>query len=91
MDRLAPDHALILVGAEAHICVLQTALGLMATGRHVHIVADAVGSRKPESKRLGLARAEKNGADIVTTEMVLFEWLGASDHPHFRAISALIK
>lgn len=91
LDRLPIDRTLILGGCEAHICVLQTALGLIAAGRSVAIVADAVGSRTAESKRLGLARAEKAGAEIVTTEMVLFEWLGDAGHPQFKTISALVK
>lgn len=91
LDRLASDHTLILTGCETHICVLQTALGLIAAGRRVAVVADAVGSRRAESKRLGLARMEKAGADIVTTEMVLFEWVGDARHPQFKAISALVK
>jgi nicotinamidase-related amidase len=91
LERLAPDHALILVGCETHVCVLQTALGLLDAGRSVFVVADAVGSRKPESKRFGLSRAERNGAEIVTTEMVVFEWLADATHPKFREIVSLIK
>lgn len=91
LDRFDPAHTLILTGCEAHICVLQTALGLIAAGRSVAIVADAVGSRTADNRRLGLSRAEKAGAEIVTTEMVLFEWLGDAGHPQFKAVSALVK
>jgi nicotinamidase-related amidase len=91
LDRLPTDRTLILAGCEAHICVLQTALGLIAAGRSVAIVADAVGSRTADNRRLGLSRAEKAGAEIVTTEMVLFEWLGDAGHPQFKAVSALVK
>ena len=90
-DRLAERHALIVAGCEAHVCVLQTALGLIATGRKVYVVADAVGSRRPESKAAALARMERNGVEIVTTEMVVFEGLGSADHPRFREAVALIK
>jgi nicotinamidase-related amidase len=91
LDLLPRDSVAILTGCEAHICVLQTALGLIESGRRVAIVADAVGSRKPESRQLALERAAKSGAEIVTTEMVLFEWLGDAAHPQFKAISALIR
>lgn len=84
-----PD--IVIAGCEAHICVLQTALGLIAAGRSVFIVRDAVGSRRTESRDAALARLQRHGAEIVTTEMVLFEWLATADHPQFRAISALIK
>ncbi|MBW6507321.1 MAG: isochorismatase family protein [Rhodobacteraceae bacterium] len=89
--RLAPDRATVVAGCEAHVCVLQTVLGLIAAGRKVYVVADAVGSRDPENCRLALARMARHGAEIVSTEMVLFEWLGDANHPAFRELQALIK
>jgi nicotinamidase-related amidase len=83
--------ALIVAGFEAHVCVLQTVLSLLDEGRLVLVVADAVGSRRPENKAAALHRMERFGAELVTTEMVLFEWLGGADHPHFRDISRLVK
>ncbi|MDE2579005.1 MAG: isochorismatase family protein [Hyphomicrobiales bacterium] len=91
LERIHQDHAVVLAGVETHICVLQTALGLLNAGRRVYVAADAVGSRKPESKALGLERMARHGAEIITIEMALFEWLGASTHPRFKEISALIK
>ena len=90
-DRLAEGRALIVAGCEAHVCVLQTALGLIEAGRRVFVVRDAVGSRRPESKEGALRRMERNGAEIVTTEMVVFEWLGSAESPRFREAVALIK
>ncbi len=90
-DRLAEGHALIVAGCEAHVCVLQTALGLLEAGRPVFVVRDAVGSRRPESKETALRRMERNGAEIVTTEMVVFEWLGSAESPRFREAVGLIK
>jgi nicotinamidase-related amidase len=81
----------VVAGCEAHVCVLQTALGLLAAGKRVHVVRDAVGSRRSESKAAALERLASHGAEIVTTEMVLFEWLGTAGHPRFREIVALIK
>lgn len=87
-----PDGAeVILAGCEAHICVLQTALGLMAAGHPVRIVRDAVGSRRNENREAALARLAAHGADIVTTEMVVFEWIGTAAHPRFREVVRLIK
>jgi nicotinamidase-related amidase len=91
VDRLNPAATKIVAGVEAHICVTQTVLGLLDQGMAVHVVADAIGSRAPASRAAALARMERHGAEIVTTEMVLFEWLGTAAHPKFKAISALIK
>ena len=82
---------LVVVGCEAHICVLQTVLGLLASGREVFVVRDAIGSRRAESKEAALARMAHHGAEIVTTEMVVFEWLQTAEHPRFRDAAALIR
>lgn len=81
----------VLAGAEAHVCVLQTALGFKAAGYDVVVVADATSSRRPESKNVALRRASQAGITVATVEMVLFEWLGAAGTEEFRAISRLIK
>jgi nicotinamidase-related amidase len=90
-ERLSEKNAALLIGVEAHVCVLQTALGLIDRGRRVIVVRDAVGSRRPESKKAALRRMERNGVEIVTTEMVVFEWLGSADDPRFQDAVALIK
>jgi len=89
--QLAEGRAVVIAGVEAHVCVLQTALGLVANGRRVFVVRDAIGSRRPESKDAALRRMEANGVEIVTTEMVVFEWLGDAKNPHFKEAVALIK
>lgn len=92
LETHLPDgNALVIAGCEAHVCVLQTVLGLLATGRQVHVVADAIGSRRADNRSAAIARMERHGAEIVTTEMVVFEWLGSAEHPQFRAAMALIK
>lgn len=91
VDRLEAGRAVVVAGCETHVCVLQTALGLLDTGRRVHLVRDAVGSRRAESKEAAIRRLERHGAEIVTTEMVLFEWLGSAEHPRFREVLALLK
>jgi nicotinamidase-related amidase len=77
----------VLAGLEAHVCLLQTALELVEEGREVYVVADAVGSRRPEDRDCALARMRQEGARIVTREMVVFEWLAEADTPLFRAVS----
>jgi nicotinamidase-related amidase len=91
LEAVAGDRELVVAGCEAHVCVLQTALTLLAHRRRVVVVRDAVGSRRPESHEAALARMAAHGAEIVTTEMVLFEWLRTADHPQFRAVSMLIR
>jgi len=91
MDGLPPGHHIVVAGAEAHVCVLQTALGLLDRSRRVFVVADAVGSRRPENKKAALRRLERAGAEIVTTEMVIFEWLGSAENPAFKSVIALVK
>ena len=76
---------------ETHVCVLQTALGLRALGYEVAVVADAVGSRHPERRQLGLERMRDAGVAIVDSEMVVFEWLGAAGTPQFKELSRLIR
>ena len=84
-----PD--IVLAGCEAHVCVMQTVLGLLELGRRVFLVRDATGARTPESKETAVARMARNGAEIVTTEMVIFEWLGTSQHPKFKRLAQLIR
>lgn len=81
----------IIAGIEAHVCVLQTVLEMAADGRKVFVVADAVTSRKTESKTIALRRMAMAGAEIVTSEMVLFEWLRSACAPEFRSLSRLIR
>jgi nicotinamidase-related amidase len=82
---------IVLCGMEAHICVLQTALGLQADGLRAIVVADAVASRRPASRDLALERMRGHGVEIVTAEMVVYEWLREADTPQFRSILPLIK
>lgn len=87
LARLPPGRAtLVVAGCEAHVCVLQTVIGLLESGRPVKLVLDAVGARRPHDRDAALARAQRLGADIVTTEMVIFEWLRSSQHPVFKKI-----
>ena len=77
----------VLTGTETHVCVLQTALDLLALGKEVFVVAEAVGSRRPDDKELALARLRQEGCRIVSREMVAFEWLHKAGTETFRQIS----
>jgi len=91
LDRLGDRRDIVVAGCEAHVCVMQTALGLLDAGRRVYLVRDAVASRRSESKETAVSRLARHGAEIVTTEMVVFEWLGSAEHSRFRDMIALIK
>lgn len=78
---------IVLVGAEAHVCVLQTALGLRVAGKDVYLVADGVSSRSPTDVQLALERMRAEGVRVVSREMVVFEWLHRAGTETFRAIS----
>ncbi|MGU3538626.1 isochorismatase family protein [Methylobacterium sp. A54F] len=91
LERLPADRDVVVAGCEAHVCVLQTVLGLIGAGRRVFLVADALGARRPENREAALARMARHGAEIVTTEMAVFEWLGTARHPRFRDAIRLVK
>lgn len=81
---------ILLLGVDAHDTVMQTALGLLRMGKSVTVATDAVGSRRALDKRVALARLAERGAEIVTVEMILYEWLGSVNAHNFSTIAALI-
>ncbi len=81
----------VLVGMEAHICVLQTALDLLASGAEVFVVEDAICSRRLENYQNALDRLRACRINVVSAESVVFEWLGDSRHPQFKAIQAWLR
>ena len=80
----------VLCGIEAHICVTQTALELLAQGFDVYLIADAISSRSPDNKQLAIERMRHHGAAIITAEMAIFEWLRDAAHPAFREVRKLL-
>jgi len=82
---------LVLTGIEAHVCVLQTALTALERGYHVFVPRDAVGSRIQSEYEAGLHRLERSGAELVTTEMALFEILREAGTAEFKQTLPLIK
>jgi nicotinamidase-related amidase len=82
---------IVLCGIETHVCVNQTAEDLLAAGREVHVVQDAVSSRTAENRALGLHKMERSGATLTSVETALFELLRGADAPEFKQVQALIK
>ena len=88
----APERGTIVIGGcEAHVCLLQTALELIEQEMDVWVVTDACASRTERNRDAAFDRLAGAGAELVTTEMVVFEWLRTADHPAFRQAQSLIK
>ena len=83
--------SIVLAGVEAHVCLLQTALDLLEDEFDVWVVTDACTSRTERNRDAAYDRLAAAGAELLTTEMVLFEWLRSAEHPHFKEVQALIK
>jgi len=86
-----PRNTVVIAGCEAHVCLLQTALDLLDEEFEVWVVTDACGSRTERNRDAAFDRLAGAGAELVTTEMVAFEWLRTAEHPAFRDMQALIK
>ena len=82
---------IVIAGCEAHVCLLQTALHLLEDEFDVWVVTDACSSRTERNRDAAFDRLAGAGVELVTTEMVLFEWLRSAEHPQFKAIQALIR
>jgi len=84
-------NTVVMAGCEAHVCLLQTALELLEQEFDVWVVTDACTSRTERSRDAAFDRLAGAGAELVTTEMVGFEWLRSAEHPDFKDWLALIK
>ena len=82
---------IVIAGCEAHVCLMQTALDLLEEEFEVWVVTDACSSRTERNRDAAFDRLAGNGAELVTTEMVAFEWLRTAEHDLFRDIQTLIK
>jgi nicotinamidase-related amidase len=81
----------VVAGIETHVCVLHTALDLLAGGFQAYVPVDAVSSRYVVDHDTALRRLEKAGAVLTTAETCVFEWVGGAGHPQFKAISRLVQ
>ena len=86
-----PIDQVVVAGCEAHVCLMQTALGLLRSGFRVVVVPPACGSRRAEDKALAMQRLTLSGALPASGEMVAFEWLRNCTHPKFKAVLELVK
>ena len=88
----APERqTIVIAGCETHVCLLQTALQLVEDEFDVWVVTDACGSRTERNRDAAFDRLAGAGAELVTTEMVLFEWLRSCEHPAFKDMLGLVK
>ena len=90
-NELKEKNNIFVLGIETHICVFQTVLDLLKDGYKVFVVKDACASREKEEYKTSINLMEKEGAKIITTEMVVFEMLKSSKHPKFKEVQSLIK
>lgn len=90
-DDFRGREAVLVCGIETHVCVNQTVHDLLAAGKRVHVVADAVGSRDPWQREVALERFVHAGAIVTTVEMALFELLDCAGTDRFKAVQRLIK
>ena len=81
----------VVAGCEAHVCLMQSALGLLRAGFSVFVVANACGSRSAADHDLAMRRLAQSGATLASAEMVIFEWLRTSEHPKFRQMLQLVR
>lgn len=81
----------LMVGVESHVCILQTAEGILERGLKLQIVTDAVSSRNGADRQVALDRLTQAGAKMTTTEILLFELLKTPKHPQFREVLSLLK
>lgn len=84
-------NTIVIAGCEAHVCLLQTALDLLEDEFEVWVVTDACSSRTERNRDAAFDRLAGAGAELVTTEMVGFEWLRTAEHPRFKDLQALIR
>ena len=82
---------IVIAGCEAHVCLMQTALDLLEEDFEVWVVTDACSSRSERNRDAAFDRLAGNGAELVTTDMVAFEWLRTAEHPLFKEILGLVK
>jgi nicotinamidase-related amidase len=84
-------YRVLVCGIETHVCIMQTALDLVAAGFEPYVAIDAIGARYAVDHETALRRMESAGVVLTTTETAMFEWCRTADTPEFKTISALVK
>jgi nicotinamidase-related amidase len=91
VPQVVQRNSIVMSGWEAHVCLMQTALDLLEDEFEVWVVTDACSSRTERNRDAAFDRLAGAGAELVTTEMVLFEWLRTAEHAQFKEVLALVK
>lgn len=81
----------VVAGCETHVCLMQTALGLLRAGLRVRVAVNACGARHVPDHDLALGRLRQSGAVLASVETIAFEWLHTCEHPRFRAVLEILK
>eukprot|EP01119_Soliformovum_irregulare_P011224 TRINITY_DN2795_c0_g2_i1.p1 TRINITY_DN2795_c0_g2~~TRINITY_DN2795_c0_g2_i1.p1 ORF type:complete len:219 (+),score=30.14 TRINITY_DN2795_c0_g2_i1:20-676(+) len=89
--KMYSPESIILVGIEAHACILQTAIELIEGGHEVHVVTDGTASQREHDRMVAFERMKQSGAFLTTTESVILQLLQSADHPQFKEIQNLLK
>lgn len=89
LPRSRPN--VLLSGTEAHVCVLQTGLGLVGLGMSPILVTDCIGSRNELDLQAARTRWNHYNLEQISSEMAMFEWLETPAHPQFKSMLALVK
>jgi nicotinamidase-related amidase len=89
--RVLNRRQILMTGIEAHVCVYQTAMDLIAMGYEVHVAADAVSSRTARNREIGIRKLIAAGAVLTSAEMALFELLKTATDPKAKDLFKIIK
>jgi nicotinamidase-related amidase len=90
-ERHDDRHVVVLCGIETHVCVLQTALDLLADGYDVTVAVDAVASRRPSDHEFAVQRLAASGVTVSPTEALIFEWCETAAAPEFKQLVELVR
>ncbi len=88
--RINPKRC-ILIGIEAHICILQTALDLLREGCEVYVAVDCIGSRNGFDKEIAIQRMSLEGVKLTTAESMIYEIMQTAEHERFKEILQIVK
>ena len=90
-EPAAQRNGIVIAGCETHVCLMQTALELLEEEFEVYVVTDACSSRTERNRDAAFDRLAGAGCELVTTEMVAFEWLRTAEHPAFKDVLGIVK